>query len=151
MIRPAAERDIQRCAEIMDDTLIWEKYGRTLSDALAFITDELKAGNHIWVYEENDSIIGFIGCVEHGMMGEFPYIRMVMVDNNHRGRGIGTQLLNYLEDQIFSKNNLVFMMVTDFNVDALRLYNRLGYTQVGEIPDYKKRGINEYLLMKRKP
>jgi len=150
LIRPASEKDIQRCAEIMAGTHIWKNYGRTLNDAVAFITNEYTAGNHIWVYDEDGSVLGFIGCVEQGMMGEFPYIRMVMVDCHHQGKGIGTQLVNYLENSMFQKKHLIFMMVTDFNSDALRLYKRLGYSQVGEIPDYKKSGVNEYLLMKRK-
>ncbi|MBN1293359.1 MAG: GNAT family N-acetyltransferase [Candidatus Latescibacteria bacterium] len=149
-IRKAHKSDIQRCAEIMAVTPIWEKYERTMDDALTFIKNELNAGNFIWVYEEENTVKGFIGCVEHGMMGEFPYVRMVMVDGSHQGKGIGTKLLNYLEDLMFRNKHLIFMMVTDFNTDALRLYRRLGYEKVGEIPDYKKEGVNEYLLMKRK-
>ena len=150
MIREAGKEDLQACAEILADCLMWEKYERTLVDAAKFMEGEFYSGHHIWVYIESDTVIGFIGAIEQGMMSEFTYIRMLAVEKHHRGMGIGSQLLNYSEERMFSLSPLIFMMVPDFNVDAQRLYYRLGYKKVGEIPDYKKQGINEYLLLKRK-
>lgn len=41
-------------------------------------------------------------------------------------------------------------MVGDFNIDAKRLYERMGYVVVGELPNFYVEGINEYLMMKTK-
>ena len=73
---------------------------------------------------------------------------MLSVRNSYRGQGIGTTLLGHLEAEMFAISRIMFMMVTDFNTGAKRLYNRLGWRDVGEIKDYKKRGVNEYLLIK---
>ena len=75
---------------------------------------------------------------------------MLAVKKARRGMGIGTRLLTYVESLMFQKKPMIFMLVPDFNVDAQRLYYSLGYTKVGEIPNYKKKGINEYIIMKRK-
>jgi ribosomal protein S18 acetylase RimI-like enzyme len=40
------------------------------------------------------------------------------------------------------------MCVSSFNVDAKRLYERLGYKVVGELTDYIVRGHSELLLRK---
>ena len=40
------------------------------------------------------------------------------------------------------------MCVSSFNVDARRLYQRLGYKVVGELTDYIVRGHSEFLLRK---
>jgi ribosomal protein S18 acetylase RimI-like enzyme len=40
------------------------------------------------------------------------------------------------------------MCVSSFNDGALRLYQRLGYQKVGELPDYIVAGHSEILLRK---
>ena len=151
MIRDATENDMEKCTGILADNQMWARYERTLSDARDFLKKELKSGNHLWVFVENEAVIGFVGCIEKGMMGEFPYVRVLAVERNHRGRGIGSYLLNHVEKTMFTRTHLLFMMVSDFNDGALRLYRRLGYETIGAIREYKKEGIDEYLLVKRRP
>ena len=43
-----------------------------------------------------------------------------------------------------------FLTVDDFNPRAKKLYENLGYKCVGELPDFYKKGINCYLMMKRR-
>jgi ribosomal protein S18 acetylase RimI-like enzyme len=47
--------------------------------------------------------------------------------------------------------NDVFLLVSDFNTRAARFYQRLGYQQVGAIPDYVVSGITELIFRKRLP
>ena len=42
----------------------------------------------------------------------------------------------------------MFICVSSFNPGARRLYERLGYQVVGELPDYMVRGHSEILLRK---
>jgi [ribosomal protein S18]-alanine N-acetyltransferase len=50
--------------------------------------------------------------------------------------------------RIFQESPNVFMCVSTFNPDARRLYERLGYTAVGELSDYLVPGHGEVLLRK---
>jgi len=150
MIRELKQEDLDRCGDILADCLMWDKYQRTLSDAVNLMHHEFNSGTRFWVYVEGETVVGFIGAIEGGMMGEFTYIRMLAVEKNHRGNGIGTALLGRAEEEMFALCPVIYMMVSDFNVDAQRLYDRLGYIKVGVIPDYKKKGIDEHLLLKRK-
>jgi ribosomal protein S18 acetylase RimI-like enzyme len=43
----------------------------------------------------------------------------------------------------------VFLLTSDFNEDAQAFYRRLGYQQVGAIPDYVVPGITELIFYKR--
>jgi len=151
MIRELKQDDLERCGEILADCLMWDKYQRTLFDAVKLMHHEYNSGTRFWVYVEGDTVVGFVGAIERGMMGEFTYIRVLAVEKNHRGNGIGTALLHHAEEQMFALSPVIYMMVSDFNVDAERLYYRLGYKKVGTISDYKKKGIDEHLLLKRKP
>ena len=44
----------------------------------------------------------------------------------------------------------VFLLVSDFNHVAQAFYRRLGYVQVGAIPDYVVSGVTELVFRKRK-
>ncbi len=44
----------------------------------------------------------------------------------------------------------IVLTVDDFNPGAKKLYENLGYKCVGELPDFYKKGINCYLMMKRR-
>ncbi len=148
MIRDIREEDLVRCAGIVSDSRMWEEYGRPRGDAHFLMKHEFRKGTRFWVWEEDGGVRGFIGAIPNGMMGEFVYVRMLAVERGWRGRGIGTKLIAHLEKTMFPVSPHIFMMVTDFNTDAKRLYLRLGYHEIGTVPNYKKTGVHEFLLMK---
>jgi predicted GNAT family acetyltransferase len=43
----------------------------------------------------------------------------------------------------------IFLCVSSFNTEARRLYERRGYRQAGEFPDYVMAGASEILMHKR--
>ena len=104
----------------------------------------------MWVYETGGMVTGFVIAYERGMFGEYGYIRLIGVDAARRGTGIGTALLATAEEHLFALRPWVFLTVTEFNTDAQRFYSRLGYAKIGEIPDYRRPGIAEFILMKRR-
>jgi ribosomal protein S18 acetylase RimI-like enzyme len=83
------------------------------------------------------------------MVGAFVgYIQTVLVAASEQGKGIGSKLVAYAEDRIFSESPNSFLCVSSFNTDARRLYERLGYEYVGELTDYLVRGHSELLFRK---
>src|SRR5215813_11616861 len=83
------------------------------------------------------------------MAGAFVgYIQTVCVAPDFRGRGIGTRLVRFAEERIFRESPNVFLCVSSFNGDARRLYERLGYSEVGALPDYLVAGHAEILMRK---
>jgi len=148
MIRELRPGELSDCADILADTDLWRHYGRNSEEAASLMEREYGSGTLFWIDEREGVVTGFIACIPHGMMGEFPYVRMLSVRNGWRGQGIGTALLTHLERMMFEEHRRMFMMVTDYNTGARRLYERLGWLVVGEIKDYKKKSINEFLLIK---
>lgn len=54
-----------------------------------------------------------------------------------RGRGVGRQALGYLEQQILLHGlPRIELGVFAFNLPALTLYQRLGYTEIGRVDDF---------------
>lgn len=65
------------------------------------------------------------------------FIGSIGVDENNRGQGVGTALLQAAEKEVLKKKiSTVEMDVYIFNQDAEKLYNKLGYK---DIKHYKKK------------
>ena len=65
-----------------------------------------------------------------------------------RGTGVGSALLIHAE-QYFPEARHIFLCVSSFNARARQLYERRGYTAVGELKDYVIEGASEILMHKR--
>lgn len=143
-IRPlegAAEREW--CARLMVSSEPWLTLGRTLEQARRPIQDPSR---EVYLAVEGGEAVGFLILT---LTGPLPgYIQTVAVSPEHRGRGVGTQLLAFAEARIFGKSPNVFLCVSTFNVDARRLYERSGYILVGELKDYLVAGHGELLFRK---
>ncbi len=100
--------------------------------------------------DEAGDCLGFIWFITAGAFHSFPYLHIIAVKEALRGRGIGKKLLAFLEETVFTDHSKIFLVVADFNPDAKRLYERLGYQQVGAIPGLYKQGVIEYLMMKER-
>ena len=96
---------------------------------------------------EQGECVGFIYCMQNGVFGSYPYLHIISVKEDCRGNGIGSLLMSYFEEKYPSDK--YFLTVDDFNINAKKLYERLGYQCVGQLPDFYKKGIDCYLMMKR--
>jgi len=121
----------------------WITYGRSYEGCLSSVRQSI---NEIWVATEGDELRGFVIIVMQGAL--VGYIRVLCVDPNVRGQGLGSQLLAFAEERIFRESPNVFLFVSDFNTRARELYKRLGYEQLVEVRDYIATGYSEVLMRK---
>jgi ribosomal-protein-alanine N-acetyltransferase len=143
-IRPlesAAEREW--CAQLMASSEPWLTLGRTVEESNRAMQDPSR---EVYLAVQGTEAVGFIILT---LTGPLPgYVQTVCVSPEHRGSGVGTQLLAFAEARIFRQSPNVFLCVSSFNVDAQRLYERLGYVLIGELRDYVVSGHSELLLRK---
>jgi ribosomal protein S18 acetylase RimI-like enzyme len=76
------------------------------------------------------------------------YIQILFIAEAFRGRGLGKEILTFCEQRIFGRSPNVFICVSGFNSRALRFYEAAGYTVVGTLNDFIKKGFDELLLRK---
>jgi len=150
MIREGTRDDIPFCAAIIADSFLWRSFDRTVEHAVDVLTSSFAPGQRLFVHEDGGRPDGFVIVYERGMMGEFGYIRLIGVSSSKRGQGIGTRLLEAAETHLFTLSPFVFLTVTDFNTNARKLYEHLGYERIGDIPDYRRQGTSEFLYLKRR-
>ncbi len=144
VIRPiASDAEAEQCAAMMAASEPWISYGRTYERCLKIVRDP---GSELHIAVEEGHVRGFIIIVMHGAF--VGYIKILCVDPALRSKGIGSRLVAFAEERIFSESPNVFLCVSDFNTRARALYERLGYEKIGELRDYLAKGFTEVLMRK---
>jgi ribosomal protein S18 acetylase RimI-like enzyme len=139
----SGDAEARACAGMMAASDPWLFFGRTFEQCLARVTNP---GGEVWVARTEGTPRGFIVIVTQGAF--VGYIQIVCVAAEARGRGIGSQLVAFAEERIFREFPNVFLCVSSINPRARQLYERLGYSLVGELDDYLVRGHSEFLMRK---
>lgn len=143
------KKHLKECCEILIDSEIGRIYFAE-KNLTKIIGNTLENGEICAAVDQNNKCLGFIWYSLDGAFQKFPYLHIVIVKEIFRGNGIGKELITYFENTVCKKYEKVFLMVGDFNFRAKKLYEGLGYIEVGMIPGFYKEGINEYLMMKSK-
>lgn len=142
---PASEADREWCARLMAASDPWVTLGRDIEQCRAICSHP---EHELFVARVEGRLQAFILVHPCGAMAA-PYVRAVAVAPEFHGRGLGTRLMNFVEDHYRGRSRHIFLCVSSFNRDALRLYKRLGYEVVGELTDYIIPGASEILMHKR--
>ncbi len=150
-LRPATPADLDTLVAFTVSYPLFRDHGMTAArlrpQLEAGISD---AGVHFVVAEENGTPIGFAYFVKTGAFARSGYLKLIAVDAAARSKGVGRFLLEALERNFLRPNGL-FLLCTHTNVEAREFYERAGYRQVGEIPDYLTPGLHEVLYHKPPP
>lgn len=77
---------------------------------------ELLPNSEIYVYEENEKIVAFVGLIEN-------YIAGIFVSFSFQSKGIGKKLLDYIKE--FKKELSLNVYVK--NISAIKFYQREGF------------------------
>ena len=118
MIRKLQKVDINNVADIWLDTNIKAHYfipAQYWKSNLELVKELLLQAT-VYVYEDNQKILGFIG-----INGE--YIEGIFVSDEMQSQGIGKILLNYAKD----KRNKLLLNVYQKNARAISFYKREGF------------------------
>lgn len=135
------------------EALLYSDIGKTYFNNEAKCQNAIKEGleqGSLYVALADKVCAGFIWYLPKGAFHSFPYLHIISIKDRYRGKGIGKKLIRFIEDIVFAEVDKLFLVVADFNLDARRLYERIGYQKVGELPNLYKNGVTEYLMMKKK-
>ena len=135
--------EAENCARLMSNLEPWVTLKRDYHTSLKVITDPSR---EVYLALMGNEIAGFTILIMQGAL--VGYIQSICVAPDWRNKGIGSQLMKFAENRIFNEAPNAFIMVSSFNSDAKRLYNRLGFETIGELKDYIIPGYSEFLLRK---
>lgn len=139
------EDALANCAALMASSPPWSTLGIPGSACLAALRadDVLVYG----VHDSTGALAGFVAVMPRGLGGE-PLLEFLCVRSDLQGRGLGTGLVRFAEERLFPEASNIYLFVSDINPRAAALYDRLGYRQVGALPDFNRTSQTEFLLRK---
>lgn len=100
----------------------------------------------LFVAEENGNIVGFLHVTE---LYENMDIVNIVVDPNHRRKGIASLLLDYAFDDASSSVQIATLEVDVENVAAIALYKKFGFEVMHTRKNYYQNERDAYLMGKK--
>ncbi len=142
--REAKAGDYGAMAEALALDPFWASYGVTGERIHHLLKQALTQGS-VWVAGNG---FGWVWYLDKGGFERAGYIRLLAVHPEHQGKGVGPFLVSQLESQVKGKTPGLFVLASDHNPRAQRLYAKLGYREVGRIPDFVLPGVEEVVFWK---
>jgi phosphinothricin acetyltransferase len=141
MIRYATHSDVAAILEIYNDailhtTAIYTYKPHTLEDHMAWYEQKTGQGLPIWVYEENNLVIGFATFGPFRAYPAFKYTieHSVYVHKDYRKRQIGTALMKELINFANYKGYATIVgVIDDSNKNSKVMHKKLGFSYAGNI------------------
>ncbi len=112
------------------------------------VRSELTNPLSLWVVAtEEDRVVGYVGS--QSVLGESDMMNLAVLPD-HRGQGIGTELVKYLIAQLSAEgNHCLTLEVRTSNSAAIALYDKLGFVQVGRRPNYYSDPKEDALILRK--
>lgn len=135
------ERSSAACLMMKTDP--WKTFGRSYQQCLDAVSNPQKEAYGAFL-EEN-----LLGLLVLDLTGPLKgYLQAVCVDKAARGSGLGSQLIRFAEERVFSVSPNCFLCYSDFNSSVRPIYEHLGYEEVGVLREYMIPGHDEILMRK---
>ena len=145
LVRPMTAEDRSAVIELLTDSDPWKRLGYQGKDWDSYFTP-LPQGRESYVVDQDGRVTGIAVVRQRFLVGD--YLELFGVADWARGRGLGGRLLAHVEAVVFSRGKNLFACVSDFNDQGRNFYVKLGYQEVGPMPDLLIPGSAEILLRK---
>ena len=106
----------------------------------------IPVGRECFVAHADGRIAGVAIIRSKFLVGD--YLELLGVADWARNQGTGTQLLEHVESLVFARTTNLFACVSDFNQGARDFYRKMGYQEIGPMPNFLIPGSAEILLRK---
>jgi len=140
-------KHLKECTDIMAGSDPWVTFGVTHTDARAFFECHLSS-DRCYVAIQDGKVVGFIVFYAKDAFPLGGYVKAIAVEVRHRKQGTGKKMMEFAEARILKQWPNVFLLVSDFNMKARRFYRKLGYSQIGRIPNALAKGRAELIYRK---
>ncbi len=127
VFRPMSEMDLEHVMEI-------EKGVYEFPWSIGIFQDCLKVGYCCWILEQDDMVSGY-GIMS--VLTREAHILNLCIKPDLQNNGLGKEMLDYLIDLAKVHHaDVMFLEVRPSNGHALKIYERVGFDEVGNRKDY---------------
>lgn len=144
-IRDMKPDDRAAVVRILAESDPWKRLGYTEGDWDRIFCPTPKERDS-YVIELDGRVAGIAVIKQKFLLGD--YLELIGIAPWARGKGLGERLLRRIESIVFARTNNLFACVSDFNASAREFYKKLGYQEIGPMPNLLVPGSAEVLLRK---
>ena len=149
-VRALRSADVPALAAALAGLPLMERYRRDAARIEADLAAALARGDGLLAEErEGGGVLGLAWFLRAGTLAMGGYLKLMAVVPGASGRGVGARLLGAFEEEVARESRHAFLLVSDFNRQAQRFYQRHGYACVGTLPGLVLRDVAELLYWKR--
>ncbi len=149
-IRPVTHHDIPIIVSWLVILPLYQRYQLTAERVSTQLETALNSPDILLTADTSESIAcGLSWCILGGAFGRSVYLRLIGVHPEKANVGIGSALLAASEQAARKHSRDLMLLVSDFNQDAQRFYQKHGYRQIGAIPGYVLHDVSELIYWKR--
>lgn len=135
-------KDLEMIRGIMEQWTEQEEVGKYMSRIDSEINGKVEYSMNFWVIKDEKSVIGVGGLAKPLPLilplaktsnpGE---IKILYIDNNHRGQGVGGQMIKFLEQEARNQGytELFVRSAERYKNTAYGFYEKMGYKKLGEL------------------
>ena len=154
MIRPTVPADTPVLLQLAEGTAVFKPHE---IEALNEVLSDFHAYNHEYGHrcvtrEDRGKVVGFAYYAPAAMTDRTWYLYWIAVSKTTQAKGLGKQLLTYLEDDIRTQNGRVLFIETSSlpNYELTRkFYLKNGYDQEATLRDYYAEGDSMVVFRKK--
>lgn len=149
-IKPVTQSDIDGLKNVLDSCGLFpsEYLDEMISDY--FNNADTK---DIWfTYIDNNSPVAIGYCVPEKLTNGTYNLLAIGVSENFQRKGIAIEMMNYIEQELKSKNGRILIVETssdDAQIGARKLYKKIGYSQEAVIRDFWNEGEDKIVFWKK--
>jgi ribosomal protein S18 acetylase RimI-like enzyme len=151
MIRKAKEEDFKPLVNLDSNSghIFYEKkpeWKKGIAEWFRGMFDNIN--NDFYVYEQEGKIVGAIGLDKDFPVHNSCGIIFLAVLKEEHGKGIGRELVEFIENKVKMGFTRIFLYTGDDNIGAQKFYLKLGYKKINEFPGYYSWGQTAFLYGK---
>ena len=148
-LHKAEWKDLEECLQVFQNSSIYERYFKGGGPLARSLSAAVERGELHLAVTQAGEIAGAMRVVPGGFCGLYPYLSLIGVRADFRGRQVGAWLMDQLEAMARTSGaRRVTLMVSDFNQGAQHFYQTRGYWCLGTLPSAAKPGIAELVMVK---
>jgi GNAT superfamily N-acetyltransferase len=147
-IRPLVAADVAVLAPAIARLPLLVRYRRDAAALGRDLGDALARGDGLLAADDGAGACGLAWFLPRGTLALGGYLRLIAVVPGREGAGVGAALLAAFERAVAAESRHAFLLVSDFNTDAQRFYERHAYHRVGTLPRLVLPDADELLYWK---
>lgn len=148
-IARATPGDLPALVQLVSRSVLLRRYRVTPAGTRVSLREALRGGDALFVAVDGASIVGLAWLITTRALDRSAYLRLLLVADGARSKGVGTALLARVERAArAARCRHLALLVTRSNRRARTFYERHGYAHVGDLPHFVRPRITEALYVK---